>query len=89
LRVQRTSLTEGFAGTWVTVSGPGIHSFQVTAFPGLIPANSPGTTPFIWGVAAVDFQEAPEPTSLALASLGLVGLVGYAWRRRPFSGVSR
>ena len=82
LLVQRTSITEGPAGTWITLSGPGIQSFQVMAFPGLIPADGPANLPFIWGVAGIDFHPAPEPTSLALAGLGLAGLVGQAWRRR-------
>jgi hypothetical protein len=80
---KRTSITEDAAGTWVDLSAPGIHSFEVTASPDVIPGNFPLETPFSWGVAAIDFQAAPEPTSLALAGFGLAGLAGWAWRRRP------
>jgi hypothetical protein len=34
-----------------------------------------------------NIQSAPEPGTLALASLGIVGLCGYAWRKRKASAV--
>jgi MYXO-CTERM domain-containing protein len=86
--VQRSSITEDGAGTWVTLSGPGLHSFEVTAYPGLVPMCS-NAAPFIWGVAGVEVQGSvqpasadPEPRTLTLAGMGLLGLAGYAWKRR-------
>jgi hypothetical protein len=83
LMEQMTSITEGAAGTWVDLSAPGIPSFEVAAFPVLIPGDFHLVTPFSWGVAAIDFQAAPEPSSLALAAFGLIGLAGCTRRRGP------
>jgi hypothetical protein len=81
LSVQRTSIIEGTDGNWITLSGPGISSFEVSADPGLLPAGI-DNAPFVWGVAAVDFIAAPAPTSLTLAGFGLLGLAGWCGRRR-------
>lgn len=68
-----------------TFTGAGISSFGVNPpvdFEGAgLVSNSP------WGVAAVSFAPAegqtPEPSSLALAGLGVLGLaVSFGWRRK-------
>jgi hypothetical protein len=34
------------------------------------------------GVASIEWHEAPEPAGLVLGGLGMLALLGYAWRRR-------
>ncbi len=42
--------------------------------------NSPGTSA---GIAGDQLNATPEPATLTLFGLGIAGLAGYSWRRRP------
>ena len=35
-----------------------------------------------YGLSTVEFQAAPEPTSMVMLITGLLGLLAYAWRKR-------
>lgn len=68
-----------------TFTGPGIGSFSVSAVP-LPPIGAQhATANSAWGIAGISFTPAastPEPTSLALAGLGALGLATrLGWRR--------
>jgi hypothetical protein len=65
---------------WFTLHAPGIHSFSAGAY--WLPAPSPQMNAPPWGVAAVSFDQAPEPTGVALCALGVLGLAGIAPKRR-------
>jgi hypothetical protein len=43
----------------------------------------------VFGVVEIAPAAVPEPTSLALAGLGLVAIAGRMWTRRPRSGRTR
>jgi hypothetical protein len=90
-----TSLNVSGPGrTWLTVTAPALEFFGADAFqPVTDPLPGPVAPPLVWGVAAVRFvpdgaQTAPEPSSLALAALGALGLAARAWGRcgRRFRG---
>jgi len=64
-----------YLATWDLVSGVGADSVEVfrnmPAFPG-------------GGIGLFSIQSAviPEPSSVTLALMGAVGLLGYGWRRK-------
>jgi hypothetical protein len=65
----------------------GIQSVYTTAFQPIIDplpgeACIAGQPSFIWGVSSIEWHEAPEPAGLVLGGLGMLALLGYAWRRR-------
>lgn len=69
-------------GTVYTLpAGPGITSFSIFA---PIPVDPPMSGNPEWGVAGVSFAlaSAPEPSSLVLAGLGVLGMAArFGWRR--------
>lgn len=71
--LQNTPRADG--GQVWTFTGAGIHSFSVAAS---------GSTDGPWGVSAVSFTPAtaPEPSSIVLAGLGVLGLAARFARRR-------
>jgi hypothetical protein len=66
----------------------GIQSVYTTAFQPIIDPPPPGVAfiagqpSFIWGVSSIEWHEAPEPAGFVLGGLGMLALLGYAWRRR-------
>jgi hypothetical protein len=70
-------------GQLYTFAGSGISSFSVVA-PVIDPPPGAMAINPAWGVAEVSFTaaHAPEPSSLVLAGLGVLGLAGrFGWRR--------
>lgn len=73
--------------TPVEIDVAGIQSVYATAFqpvvdpiPGAPPLQG---YPYAWGVASIEWHEAPEPAGFVLGGLSLMALFGYVWRRRP------
>ena len=75
--------------TPISLGGAGITSIRATAYqpvidpPGGVDPSPGAQPPFAWGVRSVAWANAPEPGGLVLAGLGIVGLIAYAWKRRP------
>jgi hypothetical protein len=73
-------------GRMITLDMAGVALFAVWAvFEQSVPE---GNRPF-WGLASIDINpdpggvsETPEPTSLAIAGIGIISVAGAAWRRR-------
>jgi hypothetical protein len=72
--------------TPVELDVAGIQSVYATAFqpvidpiPGAPPLQG---YPYAWGVASIEWHEAPEPAGFVLGGLGMLALLAYAWRRR-------
>jgi hypothetical protein len=89
---------ENISGFTVTTNdGGGLISFvgtgrfdgnSVLDYPAQSSANQgfPGLTPHPFAGGSFEFQTAiPEPTSLTLTVVGILGLAGYTWRRRKQS----
>jgi hypothetical protein len=83
-----TTQVRGEIDTPVEFDVAGIQSVFTTAFqpvidpiPGQPPPNNPGY-PYAWGVSSIEWHEAPEPAGFVLGGLGMLALLGYAWRRR-------
>ncbi len=74
--------TDGNVRNW-EFTGAGITSFAVVPPPGLEVAQQLNAN---WGIAAVSFKpllgQAPEPSSLVFAGLGVLGLAAhFGWQR--------
>jgi hypothetical protein len=82
-----TTQVAGQSDTPVEFDVAGIQSVYTTAFQPIIDpppgfAAVAGQPSFIWGVASIEWHDAPEPTGFILGGLGMLALLGYAWRRR-------
>jgi hypothetical protein len=74
--------------TPVELDVAGIRSIYATAFQPIVdplpgfPPPPHGYPPYAWGVASLEWHEAPEPAGFVLGGLGMIAVLGYAWRRR-------
>jgi hypothetical protein len=89
--VGNTSL--GFFGPGDSLVFPngGVPSFRITGVNPLFDPNNPVAFPInldftsddvSFSMTALEAQAIPEPNSLALCALGLLGVAGLAWRRQ-------
>jgi hypothetical protein len=67
-----TAWTDGGSATW---SGPALNTFDTVT----LIANAGGGNGYD---SILLTSNAPEPSSLVLAGMGLLGLLAYAWRKR-------
>lgn len=82
LAIAVTSANDGQEGQyfWVLFSSPGTDYAGGSAF-----LRQPSGTQFVAGPGDYGFQTfvtVPEPSSLVLACLGLIGLAAWGWRKR-------
>jgi len=71
-----------FFSSFVPTIGTGANFSGVTAVRVFIDDNNTANSDATFLAGQVAFAAAPEPASMSLMGLGLVGLVGYGWRKR-------
>jgi hypothetical protein len=85
----KTILTQvaGKSDTPIEFDVAGIQSINTQVFQPVIDPPYPGFVmpqgyPYAWGVASIEWHEAPEPAGFILGGVGMFALLGYSWRRR-------
>jgi hypothetical protein len=80
-QVQGSAFKDQFNSAGLALVGFGMGTYNLGQM-GYVDSLTVGGTPVGDGLRTYDFQPVPEPSTLTLAGLGALGLLGYRWNRR-------